>query len=422
MTAPLQGMVGRRLLPLAIALMAEEPVLLLQGPRTVGKSHLLAAIAKVHGATVLDLDDLATRRAAAADPGFIVRGESPVLLDEYQHVPELLDAIKAELNTDLRPGRFVLAGSTRYDALPIAAQSLTGRLHRVEVLPLSQGELSGTPDRFLDRLLTDQSALVTGPSPTTRDEYIKRIVRGGLPLALARESDVGRGRWFDGYIDLTLGRDVPEIKAQLRKRSELPKYLATLASQSAQLLSVRAASEVAGFDKRTGESYLTLLEAVFLMRRLPAWGSTLRKRTVGQPKIHVVDSGVAAHLLGLTASRLARKHPTALTMLGHLLETFVIGELRKQASWRDDIDTIGHWRTHDGYEVDLVIERSDGTIAGIEVKAGSIVRDKDLEGLRKLRGLVGDRFVAGAVVYLGQRSYTVERTLMVLPVDRLWTA
>jgi len=414
------GMVDRRLLPCALALMTEEPVLLLQGPRTVGKSHLLAAIAQACGGTVIDLDDLATREAAATDPAFMVQGAGPVLLDEYQHVPELLDAIKAELNTDLRPGRFVLAGSTRYDALPAAAQSLTGRLHRLDVLPLSRGELSGVTERFLDVLFTDVGALVGPPSATTRDEYIRHIVQGGMPLALARSSDGARARWFDSYVALSLERDVPEIKAKLRKRSELPTYLATLASQSAYLLNVRAASQVAGFDHKTGESYLTLLEAVFLVQRLPAWGSTLRKRTVGHPKIHVVDSGVASRLLRVTPDRLASKEVHALNTLGQLLETYVVGELRKQMSWRDDIDIMGHWRTHDGDEVDLVIERSDGGVVGIEAKAASHVRDGDLSGLRKLRNLVGDRFVAGVVMYLGQRSYQVDETLTVMPVDRIW--
>jgi predicted AAA+ superfamily ATPase len=135
--------------------MNEEPVVILTGPRTVGKSTLLAALAAQFDRPVLDLDRPDARAAAASDPAFMVSGPGPVLIDEFQHVPEILDAIKAELNTDTRPGRYVLTGSTRYPVLPQAAQSLTGRAHVINVLPLFQGELHGRRGNFIDRLWAD---------------------------------------------------------------------------------------------------------------------------------------------------------------------------------------------------------------------------------------------------------------------------
>lgn len=400
--------------------MADEPVILLQGPRTVGKSRLLGGLAADASGVLIDLDDLAVRSAVAADPAFMVKGDGPILVDEYQHVTEILDAIKAELNRDLRPGRFVLAGSTRHDALPAAAQALTGRLHRIDVLPFSQGELAGITEHLLHDLFDNPEAVVTsGRSAETREDYIERIVRGGFPLALARTNEAARGRWFDDYLQLTLERDVAEL-ANLRRRAVMPQFIERLAGQTAQVLNVSAVADATGLDWNTGELYLKLLESVFLVQRLPAWGTTLKSRATSKPKIHLLDSGVAARLLRVTPRRLAGRDPAALTELGHLLETFVVGEFRKQASWMDGVAGLGHWRTSDGDEVDLIIERDDGAIVAIEVKAGSRVAGGDLRSLEKLRDAVGPRFTAGAALYLGERSYTYSDRVHVLPVERIW--
>src|SRR5271166_692163 len=166
MPALLSETVDRRLRDVIDSRISDEPVVVLQGPRTVGKSTLLRALATSWDREIIDLDDLATRDAARADPALFVKGEPPVLIDEFQHVPELLDAIKAELNRDGAPGRFVLTGSTRYATLPEAAQALTGRAHLIDVLPLSQGEIAGVREDFAEALLSDPSSLV-GSRPST---------------------------------------------------------------------------------------------------------------------------------------------------------------------------------------------------------------------------------------------------------------
>ncbi|MFN8162156.1 MAG: ATP-binding protein [Solirubrobacterales bacterium] len=405
---------------MALERMREEPVLALQGPRAVGKTTLLNALARAHNASVIDLDDLATREAVAADPATFVSGPAPVLIDEYQHVPVLLDAIKAELNRASSPGRFMITGSTRYDALPMAAQALTGRLHLLTVLPLAQAELTGEGGDLLRLLFDDPLALVTPKaSSTSREEYAERIVAGGFPPALRRATGTARGRWFDDYLRLCLERDAAEL-ARIQQRAALPELLARLAAQTGQVLNVAAAGASAGLNKRTADNYTKLLEALFLIERLPAWGRTLRARAARLPKVHVVDSGLAARLLRLTPERLLRRDVAALQQFGHLLETFVVGEVRKQASWLEGIAGLGHWRTHDGAELDLVIERDDGSVVGIEVKAAGRVARRDTAGLRATRNSLGEAFVAGAVLYAGSRSYTAEDRIHVLPVDRLW--
>ncbi len=416
----LRGLVERRLLPVIESRLAEEPVVLLQGPRSVGKSTLLRGLAASRGAEIVDLDDVAVRDAVARDPGTFVAGPSPVCIDEYQHVPLVLDAIKAELNRDGRPGRFVLTGSARHEALPRAAQALTGRLHRLPVYPLSQGEVAGVHEHLLDDLFADPvNAVSTPPSTTTREEYIDRVVTGGFPPVLGRASLASRGRWFDDYVRLSVERDVQELSS-IRQAAALPALLGRLAGQTAQILNITSAAAGTRLDHRTADSYIRLLEAVFLLYRLPAWSTTLVARSTASPKIHMLDSGVAARLLRLTPQKLAARSPAALTEFGHLLETFAVGELLKQASWADWVSGTGHWRTRDGDEVDLVVERDDGMLVAFEVKAAGRVPGSDLTPLRKLRDATGNAFLAGVILYLGARSYTFEDRLHVMPVDRLW--
>ncbi len=413
--------VRRQIQPVILRRMGDEPVILVEGARTVGKSTLLRELATATGARLLDLDDLSTREAVEADPMVFLGGPSPVFVDEYQHVPTVLDAIKSELNKSSRPGRFILTGSARHDSLPAAAQALTGRLHRVPIHPLSQTEIEGSTGNLLADLIHDPTAVVGLPtSSTTREDYIERVITGGFPISLNRQSQTARHRWFDDYIRLTLERDVREL-SRIRQAVALPRVLERLAGQTAQILNVANIGSATKLNERTTDGYIRLLETVFLVFRLPAWGTTLISRTSSRPKLHMVDSGLAARLLRLSPDKLAQRSPSALTELGHLLETFVVGEILKQASWLDNIGATGHWRTRDGDEVDLVVELDDGTILGFEIKASLRVTGKDFKPLRKLRESTGDAFRAGYILHLGERSYTADDRLHVLPIDRLWT-
>jgi uncharacterized protein len=417
----LAGYVPRRLQAAVTSLLTDEPVVILQGPRTVGKSTLLRHLATARGRSVVDLDDLTTRDAVSTDPALFAAADPPVCIDEYRHVPELLDAIKAELNRAADPGRFVLTGTTSYTSLPWAAQSLTGRLHVAPVWPLSQGEIGGITETFAATALTDPAATVTAaPSTTSRADYIARVVAGGFPEALRRGTAAARARWFDNYVTLVLERDVIDL-SRVRQRNLLPRLLRRLAAQTAQVLNVSRAAEELSMDRATAEDYTKLLQAVFLVDRLPAWGQTLRSRVAARPKIHIVDSGVAAWLLRLTSDKLGSLQPAALTEFGHLMETFCVGELRKQLSWLTEPVDIGHWRTHDGAEVDLVVERSDGSVVGFEIKSDSRVPGKAFAGLRQLRDRLGASFLGGIVLYAGARSYSYDDRLHAVSIDRLWT-
>ena len=417
----ISGLRPRRLLEVVSQLVAEEPVVILTGPRTVGKSTLLAGLSREFGRPVFDLDRPDQREAAAADPGFLVSAPGPVLVDEFQHVPEILDAIKAELNRDTRPGRFILTGSTRYTVLPQAAQSLTGRAHVVNVLPLSQGELDGHRERFIDALWQDAEQFPPTAVPAcSRDEYMNRVLAGGFPMILQRQTARARTSWFADYVDLVVMRDVLDI-ARIRQREALPRLLRQFAAQTGQLLNITRAGQAIGLESSTANRYATLLEAAFMIQRLPAWGETLGKRLSSHPKVHVIDSGLAGWLLGLSAAKISSRNPAALTEFGHLVETFAVGEILKQVSWADEVIAASHFRTEAGDEVDLVLETWDGRVAGFEIKAGTRIKDPDLNGLRLLRDRLGDRFVGGFVLNLGDLAYRKEDKISVTPLSVLWS-
>ena len=415
-------LIARHLEPVIAERLSEEPVVILTGARTVGKSTLLAACSRAHNVPMIDLDDIQTRRAVAADPALFASGTAePICVDEFQHVPELLDAIKAELNRDLRPGRYLLTGSTRYATLPRAGQSLTGRAHIMTMWPLSQGELRGRKETFLDVLATDPARLVTPvASATTRAEYEQLILAGGFPIAIARRTVASRGQWFTDFVSMVVERDVLEIR-RIRQRRVMPLIMRHLAGQTAGLLNVSDIASRVQLDNRLVGDFVTLLESVFLVHRLEAFGRTLSGRVNRSAKVHVVDSGLAAHLLGISQSRLSARDPSALSEFGHLTETFAVNELIKQAGWAEAQVRFSHFRTRDQHEVDLVIETGEGAIAGIEVKASSTIADNDFRGLRLLRDRLGTSFLGGVVLNLGQRSYSYENRLHVLALDRLWT-
>ena len=417
----LDGVLERRVSRLLAIRVVEGPVIALHGPRSGGKSTVLRMFADAHRVEVVDLDDIEVREAVAGNLGLVTGGPTPLCIDEYQRLPEILDGIKARLNREgSRPGTAVITGSTRQDALPATAQALTGRLHAVTIWPLSQGELEGVRENLLEGLRADPDRVVPQhpSSPTARESYVSRVCAGGLPLAV-RRSEASRGRWFDDFVRQSVERDALELSL-IRQRQAMVDLLTHLAAQTGQLLNVSKAAEAVGVDRKTAEAHLRLLEDLFLVVRLPAWGKTLRSRVSARPKVLVVGSGLAARLLRISPAKLTTLDPAALTDFGHLLETFVVGELRKQASWLDEPVTLGHWRTSDGAEVDLVVEFDDGAVVAFEVKANERATAPAFKGLEQLREALGPRFRAGVVLTTGRRSYTYADRLHVMPIDRIW--
>ena len=221
-------------------------------------------------------------------------------------------------------------------------------------------------------------------------------------------------------MNLVVERDVMEIR-KVRQRQVLPQVLQRLAGQTGQVVNVANLADAVGLDAATVKDYLGLLEAVFLIHRLEPFTRSATHRAIRSAKVHAVDTGLAAYLVGLTDLKLSSRVPAILTQFGHLVETFAVNELIKQSGWGRQQVEFSHFRTRDQQEVDLVIETVTGSVSAIEIKASGTVADQDFAGLRLLRDKLGDAFVGGVVVNLGQKSYTYEEKLHVLPLDRLWS-
>lgn len=242
-----------------------------------------------------------------------------------------------------------------------------------------------------------------------------RLVRGGYPEATQRNADDRRAAWFASYISTILQRDVRDL-ARVDALHALPNLLKLLAARASGLLNLADVGRDAGLPHTTLTRYLALLETVFLVHRLPAWSPDLGKRLVKAPKLHLVDSGLACHLIGADARRLSEDR----SLLGRMLETFVVGELRKQLSWTDPRTALLHFRTAAGSEVDVVLERADGLVSAIEVKASATACSADFAALQALRDQLDKRFKTGVVLYLGDQILPCGDQLWLVPLAALW--
>lgn len=267
-----------------------------------------------------------------------------------------------------------------------------------------------------ERVILDEVQKAPALFPALKIEIDRRrITAGGYPAALTRPPGRRRANWYHDQVAALVQRDVRDL-ARIRQLETLPRVLAAAAGQNARMFNVSDLAAPFEVSRPTIRDYLTLLERVFLLERLPAWHSNRLTRLVKRPKLHLGDTGVASALLGLDAPALAYDR----VLLGQLLETFVLQELRRQASWHDARMSFHHFRDKDGAEVDIVIERGATAVAGVEVKASGTVRSGDFRGLRKLRGVLGDRFASGVVLYDGEATVPFGDRLYGVPVRRLW--
>lgn len=400
--------------PRLIETLADTPVTLIHGPRQCGKTTLTQMVGEREGYAYVTFDDDIARSAADADPaGFVDDLPQQVILDEVQRVPALFTALKATVDRRRTPGRFLLTGSANVLLLPKLADSLAGRMATLRLHPFAQCELARYSSGFLDSLFT--AGFKTRSAERLGGQLAERIVAGGYPAALVRPAGRRRAAWYVDYLEAIVQRDVREL-ARIGALDALPRLLSLAAAQTAQLFNV---SDLAGpfqLSRPTIGDYVTLLERVFLLERLPPWHSNRVSRLIKTPKLHIGDTGLACALLRLDAAALAADRP----LLGHMLETFVFQELRRQASWYQEPLSFFHYRDKDGAEVDVVIELGAQMLAGVEVKAAATVTARDFRGLRKLREAAGKRFACGVVLYDGRVSASFGDRLFAVPVRSLW--
>ncbi|MEN9641649.1 MAG: hypothetical protein RL254_1042 [Planctomycetota bacterium] len=396
------------------AALRDTPVVCLLGPRQSGKTTLARTLEPRHA--YVTFDDSATLAFARADPtGFVAALPPRVILDEIQRVPELLRTIKLAVDRDRRPGRFVLTGSANLLLLPDLGDSLAGRMEVVQLQPLTAAEQARVPGRFVAALLAGHlKPSIVSTAPKAPLVLAQHVVSGGFPEAVAR-TPARAHSWHREYLRTLLARDVKDV-ARVRDTAAVGRLLEMLALRTAELLNISSLGNDLGLRRETVEHYLEVCERLYLVRRLQPWHRNHANRLIKSPKVHLVDSGLAATLTGLSAA----DWNTQRSRFGHLLESFVVQQLIAQAGWTDPDLRFWHYRDKDQVEVDLVITRGRQTW-GVEVKSAVTATPADGHGLRRLAEQCGTDYQGGALLYAGDSSFTLGNKLdIAVPLSRLW--
>ena len=403
----------RQIEPLIELAVQDTPVVLLSGPRQAGKTTLVRQMASNRGFRYLTLDDELTLLSARADPVGMIRGLDRAVIDEIQRAPQLLLAIKKSVDEDRRPGRFLLTGSANLMAQPTVADSLAGRMETLLLLPLSQSEIHRQPANWIDRMFQGHIPKVV--TPLTGPDLVDAVLRGGYPEALSRPTAKRRTAWARQYLDAIIQRDVRDV-AGIHKLTELPRFLRALAQTAGQMCNYTQLGGQVGLDSKTAARYVGIFEQMYLLKRMDAWSTNRINRIVKTPKLQFIDSGLLAATLDMSAEEVLKNR----TRFGHVLETFVFGELLKHTTTADDRYQLMYYRDADKYEVDIVIENGAGQLMGVEVKATATVNHNDLRGLKKFASLAGHQFKTGVILYDGQDTMPLGDGLWAVPLSSLW--
>ena len=292
-------------------------------------------------------------------------------------------------------------------------ESLADRMEVVNLLPLSRAEIRGAKPTFLEKAF---SGKVPRPSEVlVGAELVDAVLIGGYPEMLTREDPKRRQAWAREYVEAIVQRDVRDI-AEVEKLDQMPRLLRVLAHHSGQLTNFMQTGAEINLDAKTTRRYIGVLEQLFLLRRLDPWFRNRLKRLVKTPKLHFLDAGLLAAILGITDERIAKDR----SMFGPVLEAFVFSEIMKQTAWLDGTYTLHHYRDKDQDEVDVVVENDRGELVGLEIKVAATVTAADFKGLRKLANASRDRFMAGAVLYDGDSIVGFGDRLFAASLSCLW--
>ena len=404
-------------------LFLELPAVWLDGAKAVGKT----ATALQRARTVRRLDVPAEREIAEASLGVALSGPPPVLLDEWQRVPAVWDAVKAAVDGNPAGGQYLLTGSTR-----LGTHSGAGRIKAVRMRPLT------LPERGVVATTASLKALLAGDRPDLAGscdidlpDYTELILRSGLP-GLQHLSGRGLRAQLDGYLERITDVDMEEAGLRIRRPATFRAWLRAYAAAISTTTSwerIRDAA-TAGVDHKPAKTtvlpYIDVLTGLRLLDQLDAWmpGNNHINRLTRAPKHHLADPALAARLVGVSRSDLltgkagAVELPRDGTFLGALFESLAAMSVRVFAQANEA--AVAHLRVEDGrHEVDLIVERNDGGVVAFEVKLGATVDSRDVQHLRWLRDRIGDQLLDAAVLTTGAQAYRRPDGIGVIPLALL---
>lgn len=401
------------------------PAISIEGPRAVGKT----VTAERRAATVYRLDDRDEFGIAEADSSLLVAGQPPILIDEWQRLPESFDRVRRAVDHGAGPGSFLLTGSATPTKLP--THTGAGRIVRVRMRPLALAERGGeTPTVSLGDLLAARRPPVEGRTETDLAAYVGEILVSGFP-GIRRLPARLREAQLDAYIDAIVDRDFEDLDHRVRRPETLRRWMTAYAAATATTASLEKIRDAATSDRgetpsrSTTQPYRDVLERLWILDPVQPWLPTWNrlKRLAFPPKHHLADPALAARLLGADRDALLRggapapRIPRDGSLLGALFEslaTLCVRVYAQQAEAR-----VAHLRTWGGeHEVDLIVERGASVLA-LEVKLGGVATDKDVRHLLWLREQMGDHLADAVVVTTGPAAYRRKDGIAVVPLALL---
>jgi predicted AAA+ superfamily ATPase len=404
-------------------LFTQLPAIAIDGAKGVGKT----STAEERAFGLVKLDSKAVREGVAADPESILRRPLPLLIDEWQKVPEVWDVVRRAVDADRAPGRFLLTGSATPEPRA-TAHSGAGRITRLRMRPMTLSERGVTePTITMRELLRGDRPELHGTSDLRLADYASEIVAPGLPGLRGLSPRATRAA-LESYVRNAVDRDVPEAGLQLRRPEVMLDWLRAYAAATAstasytEILDAATAGATDKPAKATTIAYRDALAQIWLLDPVPAWAPVGAEFTrLGQtPKHHLADPALAAHLLGLGLDALIDGDgrplgPQESTMLGRLFESLVTLCVRVMAQAAES--TVGHLRTRNGdHEVDLVVVRADGRVVAVEAKLASTVSDRDARHLRWFADQLGPRLLDAIIINTGPTAYRRPDGIGVVPL------
>jgi|LakMenEpi03Aug12_release.lakeMendotaPanAssembly.Ray.scaffolds.fasta_scaffold48402_5 predicted AAA+ superfamily ATPase len=394
-----------------------NPAILVLGARQAGKTTLMKEIGEHNGFSYTTFDDLFSQGAADADPvGFLESLDKPTILDEIQRAPKIFLPMKKDIDENRIAGRYILTGSANPLVVPQIGDSLAGRMQIIHIWPLSQGELRGIRESFIDAIFL-KAPLQIASTRMKKDELVKLAITGGYPSLQKINNEKMQYDWCNSYLTSIVQKDITDL-AKIENLRSIPNILQILATRVGNILIERDIARNVAIPPTSLHRYLQLLQHLFLIFFLPPWHRNLGKRIIKSPKTYFVDTAILMHLLSFNAERLS----TDLNMQGRVIENFVIAEILKQITWNRTIVKPYHYRTHDGSEeVDLVLESTSGKIVGIEIKNKETISMDDFKGLKMLQENSGKDFHRGILLHAGNKQHSFGKDLIAIPMSSIWT-
>lgn len=397
-------MVHRKLENIILEMLGAFRIVAINGPRQSGKTTLQKRIAKNKDIEYYTFDEDSVFNTASSDPkGFItyISKEKDVAIDEVQMVPEVIPAIKMSADEANRKGMFLLTGSSDMFKNSKIKESLAGRMVSFNLFPLSYAEINNRDINIVDKLFSDDfNRFELDFESLTKEEFVSAVINGGYPEVYTLPYKAKKA-WYDFYIKARISKDIATIEnVQLDTVSHLSKLLKVLAGQVGSLVNYKSIADKVGIADKTVAKYIQLLEALYIVKLVPAYSNNRLKRAVKSPKVHFIDTGLASYLLNVDveASMIGKNE-----LLGNLVESFVYSELIKHQSYANEDIEIYHFRDQQKKEVDFVLEASNGDIVALEIKSGSNLKPEHFRGLSALAKTMNGKSFRGIVLYGGDK-------------------